>query len=194
MDWFCNGYGFGEIEHALQAAEQTGLTPEEILAMKDELGGWGEVWRELGLKGDDDGDGEDGDSCVGIDPHPVGQKLADAYDVPYEDIMGWFCDDNFGFGEIKLALQAAEALDVLPEDLLAMKDELGGWGQVWKELGSHGRPKDKDRDQDKEVGPDKDKNVEPDKEKKDKPDKPVKPDKPDKPDKPQKEKKNKKRK
>jgi hypothetical protein len=189
MEWFCDGYGFGEIEHALKAAELTGLTPEEILAMKDDLGGWGEVWKELGLGGNDDGEGEDGDaeegdSCVGVDPHPVGQKLADAYEVPYEEIMTWFCDDNFGFGEIKLALQAGEKLDMLPEDLLAMKDELGGWGQVWKELGYKGRPKDKDKDN--QGAPGKDKDVGPDKEKKDKKEKPVKPEKPDKPDKPDK--------
>ncbi len=51
MTWFCQGhFGFGEIMHALEAAQQTELTPEEILA-KRAGEGWGQIWKELGLKG-----------------------------------------------------------------------------------------------------------------------------------------------
>ncbi len=51
MTWFCQGhFGFGEIMHALEASLQTELTPEEILA-KRAGEGWGQIWKELGLKG-----------------------------------------------------------------------------------------------------------------------------------------------
>jgi hypothetical protein len=64
----------------------------------------------------------------------VAQSLADAYDVPIEEIMTWFCE-GYGFGEIVHALQTSEETDFSPEELLTLKTELGGWGQVWQELG-----------------------------------------------------------
>jgi hypothetical protein len=51
MDWFCSGYGVGEIMLAFQTADVTGGDPGEILASKTELGGWGKVWQSLGLIG-----------------------------------------------------------------------------------------------------------------------------------------------
>jgi hypothetical protein len=80
-------------------------------------------------------------NCVGADPHPVARRLADEYGVGYDDVMGWFCGGRYGLGEIKIALEAGQALDMLPEDLLALKTELGGWGQVWHSLGLKGKPK-----------------------------------------------------
>jgi hypothetical protein len=51
MTWFCQGhFGFGEIMHALEASQQSELTPEEILGMRVDHG-WGQIWQELGLKG-----------------------------------------------------------------------------------------------------------------------------------------------
>jgi hypothetical protein len=76
--------------------------------------------------------------------HPVGGRLADVYEVvDYQQIMGWFCDQHFGFGEILLALQTSQIPSVTytPGDLLQMKTDLGGWGEVWKALGYNGRPK-----------------------------------------------------
>jgi hypothetical protein len=59
-------------------------------------------------------------------------ELANKYGVPYEEIMGWFCQ-HFGFGEIDLAygwsVEYAE-YGVLPADLFAMKSSGMGWGQV----------------------------------------------------------------
>ncbi len=89
-------------------------------------------------------------TCVGVDPHPVAAKLAEEYGVSLEEIMEWFCEGNFGFGEIKLALAAGEKAGMAPEELLNMKDELGGWGLVWQELGLKGKDKNKDSGDDTE--------------------------------------------
>jgi hypothetical protein len=92
-------------------------------------------------------DGEINSFCAERDGrrHPVGGRIADIYDgVDYSQVMTWFCDDHFGFGEILLALQASQlnTVDETPGELLRLKTELGGWGEVWKEIGFTGRPKE----------------------------------------------------
>lgn len=71
------------------------------------------------------------------DRHPALGALADQYNWPYEDILRWFCEGRFGVGEIKHAFGAWTALGgaMTPNEILALKVQLGGWGQVWQELG-----------------------------------------------------------
>ncbi len=80
-------------------------------------------------------------ACVGADPHPVGSSLAAQYDVPYETVMTWFCDDGFGFGEIMIALRVGDAVGEEPADLLTQSVEMDGWGHVLQSLGliGHGQ-------------------------------------------------------
>jgi hypothetical protein len=133
--------------------------------------GWGEIWQWLDLIGDEGDPEEDGgddqDYCTGADQHPHAQDLADSYEgVDYAQIMEWFCDRNFGFGEIMHALDTSEITGVAPEELLDMKKELGGWGKVWQELGLIGKPPDSGKPEDagkpddagkpEDVGPNKD--------------------------------------
>ena len=165
MGWFCGGYGLGEIKHALETSARDDVTETagELLALKTELGGLGEVWQELGLicSTDDDTEElteEEAGYCAGVGTHPTAQRLADTYSVDYEQIMTWFCKEHYGFGEIMHALQTSDGEENTPESLLHRKTELGGWGQVWQDLGLIGKPDDK-----------------PDKEPKDKPEKPEKP-------------------
>jgi hypothetical protein len=116
----------------------------------------------------DDPNDEEEDSCVGADPHPVGQRLAEEYELDYETIMDWFCGGRFGFGEIKHALESSEVTDLTPEEVLELRVELG-WGQIWQDLDLKGKPDDEDKDKDKDDKP----NGPPeDKDKKDKEDKP----------------------
>ncbi|MGD8997611.1 MAG: DUF5667 domain-containing protein, partial [Anaerolineae bacterium] len=93
------------------------------------------------------GGGEDDPWCTGQGTHPVAAALARRYAVEADTVMSWFCEDNFGLGEIMHALQTSELLsgtgvpsDTTPAALLALKADLGGWGQVWQELGLIGRP------------------------------------------------------
>ena len=44
---FCDGYGFGEIMLALTTSARVDLSPEAILQLKAESGGWGALWRML---------------------------------------------------------------------------------------------------------------------------------------------------
>ncbi len=132
------GYGriISSVVHTIHSAE--GLDEEELTDLLE-----GELARHgarLGhtveqMEQTQEGDEPGADFCVGADPHPVAQALDELYEnVSYEDIMGWFCDGNFGFGEIALALQTSEETGMLAGDILGMRSEVGGWGQVWREL------------------------------------------------------------
>lgn len=65
MNWFCQGYGFGEIELAYLLSEEVGLTVEEVFALRAEGMGWGNIRKELGaapgLGNDKPGRGHDRD-------------------------------------------------------------------------------------------------------------------------------------
>lgn len=47
MSWFCQGYGFGEIDLAYELAQQSGKPVSEIFAMRASGMGWGNIKREL---------------------------------------------------------------------------------------------------------------------------------------------------
>jgi hypothetical protein len=74
-----------------------------------------------------------GTDCTGADPHPHGTTLADLFDVPYEEIMGWFCS-GFGFGEIVLAYSLSDQTGTPVEEIFAMRDDGLGWGQIKQQL------------------------------------------------------------
>ena len=146
IPWFCAGYGIGEIENALWTAQQTGMTLEEIFDMHDDLGGgWGQLWLELNLVGKDRDESVDpgkGDYCLGSAAHAGAERLEEEFGVPYDEIMAWFCEDSYGYGEVKIALTASLELGIPADELLSMKDELGSWGKVWQELGLKGKLQD----------------------------------------------------
>ena len=90
---------------------------------------------------DDEEEPKEGFYCRTPDArHPALNGLADLYGEPYEELLSFFCDGRFGVGEIMLALQTAATLNngMDAGDVLAMRAELGGWGQVWKSLGLKG--------------------------------------------------------
>lgn len=83
------------------------------------------------------------------DEHPVAAGIAETYDLDYETVIAWFCGDdldkdgeNFGFGEIMLALQTSnlEDIDLDAEDILEMRADGLGWGEIWQEFGLIGKP------------------------------------------------------
>jgi hypothetical protein len=88
-------------------------------------------------------DGEPNAFCADLEgrQHPVGSRIALGYGVEYDTVMDWFCNGHYGFGQIMLALQTSQFVNISPTDLLAMNSESGGWGLVWQELGFTGRPK-----------------------------------------------------
>jgi len=91
--------------------------------------------------------GEEADGFVnrtGADLHPVGEALAQRYDVTCDEIMTWFYD-GFGFGEIAWAYGISSLIEdqeVDVADLFALREEGWGWGEIMQELGLIVRPPD----------------------------------------------------
>ena len=71
--------------------------------------------------------------CPQLDPHPIGQSIVEKFEVPYEEVMDWFCKGET-FDDILLALETEELTGRSLEELFAMKDQKS-WDDVWKELG-----------------------------------------------------------
>jgi hypothetical protein len=155
MGWFCQRFGFGEIELAYQLSEQSGMSVEDIFALRRSGLGWGQIKNDLRnvtvtpspevttteepetteevptVSETPEPEKETG--CTGADPHPTGQKLAQRYGVSYEEIMGWFCQ-GFGFGEIDLAYSLSGKTGKPVSEIFAMKSSGMGWGEIKKEL------------------------------------------------------------
>ncbi len=68
--------------------------------------------------------------------HPVAMRLAEAFGVPYEEIIGWHCA-GFGFGEITRAYLLADATGLTPDTYFAQRNAGIGWGQIIREAGVH---------------------------------------------------------
>lgn len=81
-------------------------------------------------------------TCTGANPHPTGTTLALRYGVPYEEIMGWFCQ-GFGFGEIDLAYSLSLQSGVPVDQIFAMKSSGMGWGNIKKALAPKTPPEKK---------------------------------------------------
>lgn len=73
--------------------------------------------------------------CGQVD-QPVAQRLATAFDVSYDEIIGWHCA-GFGFGEIARAYLLADASGLTPETYFNERLSGQGWGQIIKEAGVH---------------------------------------------------------
>jgi hypothetical protein len=65
--------------------------------------------------------------------HPTGVKLAEEYDVAYDEIMGWYCL-GFGFGEVKLAYSLGAEYGTPAADLFALRISGKSWGEIKQEL------------------------------------------------------------
>jgi hypothetical protein len=155
MGWFCQNFGFGEIDLAYGLSLQSGLPVEDIFAMRSSGLGWGEIKAQLKnvtptplptitatvtatltttvtLEPSETPETPvppGATTCTGADPHPTGQTLAARYGVPYEEIMGWFCQ-GFGFGEIDLAYGLSQQVAVPVSEIFAMRSSGMGWGQI----------------------------------------------------------------
>jgi len=99
---------------------------------------------ELEDEDDDDMDDDMDNSaiCSGEIIQPALEDLASTFGVSYEELLPYFCEQNFGIGEIKLALETAEHEDVEMtwEELLEWRHN-AGWGEIKQELGLIGKDK-----------------------------------------------------
>jgi hypothetical protein len=72
-------------------------------------------------------------ACPQLDPHPIGTSIAEKFDVPYEEVMDWFCEGKT-FEDILLALETRELTGRTLEELFAMQEQMS-WDDIWKQLG-----------------------------------------------------------
>ena len=83
--------------------------------------------------------------CAGTDPQPTGMTLAQRYNVPYEEIMYWFCQ-NYGFGEIDLAYELSRASNLPVEQIFQMRASGLSWGEIKQQIAPEDKEKDKPKD------------------------------------------------
>ena len=81
---------------------------------------------------------EDEEICYRED-HPVAMSFAREFDVEYETIMAWHCDDDMGFGDIAKVLILAELTGEDPAFYRGMRAAGMGWGRIAREAGVHPR-------------------------------------------------------
>lgn len=77
---------------------------------------------------------ETADQCNTSETHPIGQSIAETFEVEYEEVMKWFCEGN-AFEDILLALETRDLSDVPVEVLLDKKMKGMEWEQIWQEFG-----------------------------------------------------------
>ncbi len=134
--WFCQGYGFGEIKLAYEISAESGTPVADLFAMVEAGQGWGEVMQGVGLKPQADADGGDQNPiCTdpNAKPHPQAERIATDYNVPYDEVVAWFCQ-GYGFGTIKLAYAISIDTGTPVADLFAMFEGGQGWGEIMQAL------------------------------------------------------------
>ncbi len=80
----------------------------------------------------------DWEDCTFTDPHPIGQSIAQTYQVSYQQVMTWFCS-GYSFDNILIALETSAAVDIPPDVLLNMLLEKE-WEEIWEQVGLTGSP------------------------------------------------------
>lgn len=71
-------------------------------------------------------------NCTETNPHPLGQSIAETFDLTYEEVMTWFCS-GYTFEHILIALQTSRETDLPAEELLEMS-ESKSWEEIWEEV------------------------------------------------------------
>lgn len=114
---------------------------------------------DYSIEEEDDDDEEDGEEDEGYfcdpeteDQHPVALAIAETYETDYESVIAMFCgkdtegtDDTNrnGFGNIMLAFHTADVSGTSVEEVMNLREEGQGWGQIWQELlDDFGKPDD----------------------------------------------------
>jgi hypothetical protein len=70
---------------------------------------------------------------------PEALRLAQRFNVSYDEIMGWFCK-GFGFGEIDLAYDLSHSSGMPVSQIFALRSSGLGWGQIKQQLSATGAP------------------------------------------------------
>ena len=161
MSWFCQRFGFGEIDLAYSLSQRYQMPVDDVFALRQSGLGWGEIRRRLAA-------GPTMTPTATITPtatltptatvtptatitptmtltstkggimctdpthqQPEAVRLAAKYKVTYAEIIGWFCQ-GFGFGEIDRAYALSAQTGTPVADYFGMKKFGLGWGEIKK--------------------------------------------------------------
>jgi hypothetical protein len=76
--------------------------------------------------------------CGGIMLHPVILRIAERYNLAYEELVTYFCEYDLGVGELNLAIETfmRASNGITLEEILAMRTVEGlDWGEIWQNMG-----------------------------------------------------------
>ena len=75
-------------------------------------------------------------SCTEVNPHPVGQSIAETYPdaVTYDEVMTHFCS-GYIFEDILTGIETGLETGEPLADVLALYDELESWEATWAAFG-----------------------------------------------------------
>jgi hypothetical protein len=76
---------------------------------------------------------EEEETCPEEDPHPIAVSISEKFDVPYQEVIDWYCD-GYIFEDILLALQTSKMTDREPGGLLE-EAETKSWEEIWEDAG-----------------------------------------------------------
>ncbi len=72
--------------------------------------------------------------CADPDPHPMGESIAEKFEVSYEQVMTWYCGGD-AFSDILLALETTKLVEDQEVETLLERLENESWEEIWGDLG-----------------------------------------------------------
>ncbi len=164
MGWFCQGFGFGEIDLAYSLLSQESLKTAQTIDVdglfdKRKSGlGWGQIKKNPGLIDasgtisdtipTDPAEGEETQtqsdegeaSCMGKEAKK-GQNMAWRLGVGFKTIEHWYCMDKHALNDIDHAFGLSQKTGATVQEILDMRSVGLNWGQIQKELSPKPNPK-----------------------------------------------------
>ena len=164
MGWFCQGFGFGEIDLAYSLLSQESLKTAQTIDVdglfdKRKSGlGWGQIKKNPGLIDasgtisdtipTDPAEGEEAQtqsdegeaSCMGKEAKK-GQNMAWRLGVGFQTIEHWYCMDKHALNDIDHAFGLSQKTGATVQEILDMRSVGLNWGQIQKELSPKPNPK-----------------------------------------------------
>ncbi len=163
MGWFCQRFGFGEIELAYSLSGQHGIPVEQIFAMRSTGSGWGQIKKELKnvtpvpteppveepteaqeTPEPAESQAQEAAGCGGGKAQATGQRTARQLGVPFNEVMGWYCQ-GYDFNEISTAyrLSWGSGGQASVGQILSWRSQGMNWGQIRKQLQGPAQPAEK---------------------------------------------------
>ena len=160
MGWFCQRFGFGEIDLAYGLSKQTGISVDEIFGMRSSGLGWGQIKQQLKdvtptpepggaapaetpqpPTGSSPVPGSGGSVCSGSGHLKQADLIAQRFGVSYDEVIGWYCQ-GYNLGNINHVYGLSQKYGAPASDIFNMLSSGLGWGQIEQQLrgGNTGNP------------------------------------------------------